>query len=205
MFEAVVYGFGRHIETVTAAELNVQGRVAVGGILFYILTHMALKLSILLQYVRICVMTFEKRLCYTIIAVLVGQSAAMVGTHLGLCTPFHALWTPNVPGAKCLDRTTVYYAQLGMTIATDFLVLIAPLFILRHLRLPWIQRLFFLVVLSFGGMYALLCHLFFFPFLPSLFRCKIWSKLTHEQGMYHFRPPPSHHCAIHAIQRPHVR
>jgi hypothetical protein len=130
--------------------------VAIGGIIFYILTHMALKLSILLQYVRISVMPFEKHFCYTIIAILIAQSIAMAVTHLSLCRRFHALWTPNVPGTVCLDRTVVYFAQLGLTIGMDFAVLIAPLFILRHLTLPWIQKIMILVVLSFGGMYVIL-------------------------------------------------
>ncbi|KAK4201357.1 hypothetical protein QBC40DRAFT_347906 [Triangularia verruculosa] len=148
----VVYGFGRHIETISASDLVQQGKFSLGGAVFYIMTHLALKLSILLQYVRISVMSFEKWLCYAIIVVLIGQSFAFVGTHLGLCRPFHALWTPNVPGAVCLDRTKVIHMQLGMTIAMDFLVLLAPLFILRHLRLPWTNRLCILIVLSFGGM-----------------------------------------------------
>lgn len=150
--KAVIYGFGRHIENVSDDELVEQGKVAIGGIIFYILTHMMLKLSILLQYVRISVMRFEKTLCYVIIALLMIQSLTMVGIHLGLCRPFYALWQSNVEGAVCLNRTTVYYAQLGMTLGMDFLVLIAPLFILRHLSLPWIQKFLILIVLSFGGM-----------------------------------------------------
>ncbi|KAK3987364.1 hypothetical protein QBC44DRAFT_121479 [Cladorrhinum sp. PSN332] len=148
----VVYGFGRHIETVSSSELVQQSKFSLGGAIFYIMTHMALKLSILLQYVRISVMGFEKWLCYAIIAVLIGQSLAFIGTHLGLCKPFYALWTANVQGAVCLDRARVIYTQLGMTIAMDFLVLLVPLFILRHLSLPWTHRLMILIVLSFGGM-----------------------------------------------------
>jgi hypothetical protein len=113
---------------------------------------MALKLSILLQYVRICVMPFETRLCYALIGILIVQSLTLAGIHLGLCRPFYALWTADVEGAVCLDRTMVYFAQLGITIAMDFLVLVAPLFIIRHLSLPWIPKLMILIVLSFGCM-----------------------------------------------------
>ncbi|KAH6846975.1 hypothetical protein B0I37DRAFT_134899 [Chaetomium sp. MPI-CAGE-AT-0009] len=152
MGTSVINGFGRHIETVSDEELIEQGKVAIGGIIFYILTHMALKLSILLQYVRISVMAFERTICYVIIGILITQSLTLAGIHLGLCRPFYALWTPNVEGAVCLNRATVYYAQLGITIGMDFLVLIAPLFILRHLSLPWTQKFMILIVLSFGGM-----------------------------------------------------
>ncbi|KAK4169858.1 hypothetical protein QBC43DRAFT_198682 [Cladorrhinum sp. PSN259] len=109
-------------------------------------------LSIMLQYVRISVMPFEKWICYAITAIIIAQSLTMGTINFILCTPFHAMWDRKVPGAKCLNITMIWYAQLGLTICTDFLVLTAPLFILRHLRLPWIQKLAISIVLSFGGM-----------------------------------------------------
>lgn len=146
------YGFGRHQFTVTPWEQMEQSKVGIGGIQLYLWTHFFLKLSILLQYLRISIMPLERRLCYTIIAVLVGETIALSVTHLCLCTPFEALWTPGLPGAKCLNRTAVYYAQLGITIGMDFVILIAPLFILRHLKLRfWRQRLVLSIVLAFGG------------------------------------------------------
>ena len=206
--QATLNGFGRHIETVSKAELTAQGKVGIGGIIFYILTHLALKLSILLQYVRISVMPFEKRFCYVIIAILVVQSLAMVGTHLALCRPFYALWTPNVPGQVCLDRTKVYYAQLGMTIVMDFAVLVAPLFILRHLRLPWVHKLLILVVLSFGGMYVFcsplsLQSLHSIPLLPAPRNTSPppISNPQNTQGLHNFRPPPPNRRPINPIQR----
>ena len=116
---------------------------------------MFLKLSILLQYLRISVMSLEKRLCQALIVILVAETLALAITHLCLCTPFEALWSSNVPGAKCLNRTVVYFAQLGITIAMDFIILIVPLFILRHLHLKfWRQRLPLSLVLAFGGLYV---------------------------------------------------
>ncbi|KAK4164743.1 hypothetical protein QBC43DRAFT_288649 [Cladorrhinum sp. PSN259] len=148
----VIYGYGRHIETISSTELVQQAKFSIPGAVFYIFTHMLLKLSILLQYLRISVMAFEKWICYAIIVVLMSQSFAFAGVHLGMCRPIYASWTADVPGAVCLDRAMVVNMQLGMTIAMDFLVLLAPLFILRHLSLPWTQKLMILVVLSFGGM-----------------------------------------------------
>jgi hypothetical protein len=197
MGTSVIYGFGRHIETVSDEELVEQGKVAIGGIIFYVLTHMALKLSILLQYVRISVMPFEKTICYVLIGILVSQSLAIAGIHLGLCRPFYALWTSNVEGAVCLDRTKVYYAQLGITIAMDFLVLIAPLFILRHLTLPWMQKFLILMVLSFGGMCVTIPQVLF----PRT--CCLLTLQT--QGLHHLDPPPPYRCQIHPIQGQHVR
>jgi hypothetical protein len=148
-----LYGFGRHQYTVTPFEQMEQSKVGIGGIQLYLWTHFFLKLSILLQYLRISIMPLERRLCYTIIFVLTAETIALSVIHLCLCTPFEAMWTPNLPGAKCLNRTIVYYVQLSITIAMDFIILIAPLFILRHLKLRfWRQRLLLSIVLAFGGL-----------------------------------------------------
>ena len=98
---------------------------------------MFLKLSMLLQYLRISIMPLEKRLCYALIVILVGESLALSITHLCLCTPFEAMWSSNVPGSRCLNRTLVYFVQLGLTIAMDFVILFAPFIILRHLNLSF--------------------------------------------------------------------
>lgn len=118
-------------------------KLAIGGIQFYLLTHMALQLSIMLQYARISVLPFERHICYrySIIAIIIAQFLALTVVHLCLCRPLYPLWTPNIPGAVCLDRRTIGYTVLSFNISMDFLVLIAPLFILRHLSLPWVQKL----------------------------------------------------------------
>ena len=96
-------------------------------------------------------MPLEKRLCYVLIAILITQSVALIITHMCLCIPFRALWTMNIPGAKCANRTVVYFIRIGFNIAMDFAVLVAPASILRHLHLPWPQMLLIGTFLAFGA------------------------------------------------------
>lgn len=115
-------------------------------------THMLLKLSILLNYIRISVMAFERRLCYALTAISVAGFLASTIVSLTRCIPFEAIWTPNIPGAKCVNATAYMYALQIHTLIMDFAILIAPLFILRHLTIPWAQRVLLGIVLGFGGM-----------------------------------------------------
>ena len=112
----------------------------------------------MLQYIRISVMQFEKRLCYMIISILVIQGISMIVVHLKLCSPFEALWNRHLPGAKCLNTNTVYTLALSLIIAMDFAILLLPAPILKHLTLRWYQKLAIAIVLSFGALYVfLLC------------------------------------------------
>jgi hypothetical protein len=137
----------------------------VAGIFFYLITHLLVKLSILLQYLRISVMPFEKRLCYVLIAILAADSISSIIVQLNICKPLRALWMANLPGAKCLDTTTVNFTILSLIIALDVAILVVPAFILRHLSLRWYQKLGLGLVLSCGGLYVLLFPGITFPII----------------------------------------
>jgi hypothetical protein len=113
---------------------------------------MFLKLAIALRYTRISVMAFERRLCQVLVGIVVVGYVTMLVANLCRCIPFQAIWVPNIPGAKCLDTKTLFYTMQGHTLAMDFIILIVPLFILRHLTIPWRQRVLLVIVAGFGGM-----------------------------------------------------
>jgi hypothetical protein len=72
--------------------------------------------------------------------------------NLARCQPFKAQWIPDLPGARCINNTARFFAGQGFHIFLDFAILLIPLFILRHLRVPLPQKLLVGVVLGFGGM-----------------------------------------------------
>ncbi|KLU83367.1 hypothetical protein MAPG_02429 [Magnaporthiopsis poae ATCC 64411] len=128
-----------------AQNLQFMPAVCVG----YTTTHTLLKLSIVLQYLRICVMRFERYFCYVLMALLGCGFCTFVAASLRSCVPLYALWTPNVPGAQCLSPWWDI-ASLSWIMAMDFIILIGPLFILRHLTIPWPQRVVLGLVLALG-------------------------------------------------------
>jgi hypothetical protein len=139
-------------DTQTQLTWKLRGQISPGVHLDYIATHMFLKLSIILHYTRISVMAFERRLCYAIIGVLLAGHLAYLSTSLARCIPFQAIWTPNIPGARCLDTTILFFVGQSWSLAMDIIILVAPLFILRHLSIPWKQRALLVIVVGFGGM-----------------------------------------------------
>lgn len=127
-------------------------QISLGVMLFYALIHLFVKLSISLQYLRVSVMRFEKRLCYILISFVVLQSITYSVLTFTLCSPIQAMWNRHIPGTKCVNTTVAYEVGLILTIAMDFAILLLPVFILRHLTLRWYQKLVIAIVLSFGSL-----------------------------------------------------
>ncbi|KAL8366323.1 hypothetical protein RB595_004880 [Gaeumannomyces hyphopodioides] len=149
---AFTNGAGRHFETVSDDEFVRIWKFAPAVYMAYQTTHTLCKLSIILQYIRISVMPFEKRFCYAFAAFLgCGFLAAFIELWI-TCIPFYAIWTPNVPGAVCINSTVDFAVWQTFFIVMDFTILICPLFILRHLTIPWPQRVLLGLVLALGAM-----------------------------------------------------
>ncbi|KAK4150341.1 hypothetical protein C8A00DRAFT_18110 [Chaetomidium leptoderma] len=110
-------------------------------------------LSILLQYARVSVMPSDKRLCHVLIAVLCTGYLVFIVLRMVRCIPFHAQWTPGIPGARCdiYNNTWFMFASQGWNMVMDFVILLTPLYILRHSNAPLRQRVLIGVVLAFGG------------------------------------------------------
>ncbi|EJT68720.1 hypothetical protein GGTG_13707 [Gaeumannomyces tritici R3-111a-1] len=145
-------GAGRHFETVSSQEWMRIRKFTPYVYISYSAAHFLLKLSIVFQYMRISVMNFEKRLCYALAAILVCGFLSFFVTSLVICRPFYAIWTPNVPGAVCVNVTLSMTATQIYFIVMDFAILIGPFFILRHLTIPWPQRILLGFVLALGAM-----------------------------------------------------
>lgn len=126
-------------------------QVQIGVIQFYFLTHLSLKLSIMLQYYRVAVLPWEKRLCLVIIAILSAGYLAFLLVQMVRCIPFEAQWNPKYPGARCIYSTAAFFAAQGFNLGLDLLILVGPLFILRHSSAPLPQKMLFGIALAFGG------------------------------------------------------
>ena len=108
----------------------------------------------MLQYYRVTVLPWEKRLCHVIIAALSAGYFAILTIEMIKCVPFAAIWDPaSYPDARCItfNTTVKFYSSQALNIGFDLLILVAPLFILRHSTAPLPQKLLFGIALAFGG------------------------------------------------------
>ena len=125
----------------------------------------------MLQYYRVTVLPWEKRLCYFIIGALSVGYFIILLLEMIRCAPFAAMWDPrSYPDATCIpfNMTAKFFASQALNMAFDLLILVAPLFILRHSTAPLPQKLLFGIALAFGGTWVPLA-----PFtLPSSYHIR---------------------------------
>jgi hypothetical protein len=149
---AVVYGSGRHFETIAPPEYVEFLKVGIVITQAYSLSHLFLKLSILLQYVRVGVTPLDRRLCHGLIVVLCTGYTVFIVLRMVRCIPIEAQWTLGLPGAKCFFNGTWFiFASQAWNMVMDFVILLIPLLVLRHSTAPMLHRVLIGVVLAFGA------------------------------------------------------
>ncbi|KAK4449551.1 hypothetical protein QBC34DRAFT_494356 [Podospora aff. communis PSN243] len=165
---AVVYGSGRHVETITASEWVEFLKVGIVITQVYSLSHLFLKLSMLQQYLRVSVTPLDRRLCLGLIAALVTGYTIFIVMRMVRCIPIEAQWTPKLPGAKCFFNATWFmFASQAWNMVMDFVILLMPLLVLRHSRAPIHHRVLIGVVLAFGASACIISVLRLHTLYPS--------------------------------------
>jgi hypothetical protein len=109
-----------------------------------------IKLSILFQYLRFCVMPVERWVCWAMIVFLIAYGIEAVLTNTFVCWPIEFFWTRK--GGQCMDRYSMYFANSLLSILSDIAVLLFPAILLRHLRLPLAHKFAIAIILAFGGL-----------------------------------------------------
>jgi hypothetical protein len=110
------------------------------------------KLSILFQKICICIPGRTYRAIYVVIALAVIFSLATFLVCSFPCTPVAYFRDTTLPNGKRSNQGALYLAIGGINIATDILILILPISMLKNLKVPGLQRIFLIVILSPGGL-----------------------------------------------------
>jgi hypothetical protein len=113
---------------------------------------MFIKLSILLQYLRICTKGGITMACKAAIVFVGLYSVANFFLGLFTCWPIAFFWDQSLPGGKCVNESALWFSNAGINITTDLVILVLPLFILKGLMLPMRTKIVVTLILSLGGL-----------------------------------------------------
>lgn len=111
-------------------------------------------MSILLQYLRICSPGHARTAIYAVMALVIAYGIETFFSGTFTCSPVAYFWDITIAGGKCVDKWSLYFANGGINIATDFMILILPVFILKELIMPKFQKMFLIAVIALGGTYG---------------------------------------------------
>ncbi|TVY83869.1 Satratoxin biosynthesis SC1 cluster protein, partial [Lachnellula suecica] len=109
------------------------------------------KLSILQQNLRIAVNRSTRRAIYCVMFLVVAYCIETLFNGLLTCSPIAFFWDVTIPGGRCIDRWPLYFANAGINIVEDLMVLALPFFILKPLVIPMRQKMCLIGVLALGG------------------------------------------------------
>ncbi len=109
-------------------------------------------MSILLQYLRICSKSSTRKAVYVVMAIVTAYCIETFFTGLLSCTPVAFFLDATIPNGHCVDKWALYFANGGINIATDFMILLLPAFILHDLMMPKFQKYFLMAIIALGGM-----------------------------------------------------
>lgn len=142
----VHHGIGVYDKDVPAS--TVAKLVVVNNNLWIILVNIT-KASILIQYLRVFSCPMLRRLCLTLLVLLLPAMSWGIFGGTFLCTPTTKLWDPRLPG-HCMSAQDYWYSVAGIDIGLDFLILLLPLPAISGLRLPRKQKVSLLLVFLLG-------------------------------------------------------
>lgn len=109
------------------------------------------KVSIILQYLRIAVARAVRIGCYAFLAFVVAYGIETFFSGLFTCVPVSKFWNAATPG-RCINDDALYFANAGINIFQDFCLIIFPVFILRKLVLPRREKISLVLILGLGGL-----------------------------------------------------
>lgn len=116
----------------------------------YNVATLFIKSSILTFYLRFTTSRVLRAVIYVVMAIAIGYSLTGAFGFLYLCQPIQAYWGGS-PGT-CLDIDTWFLACSALNVFTDVLILLLPIWILRPLKMGFIQKAAVTCILMAGGL-----------------------------------------------------
>jgi hypothetical protein len=100
----------------------------------YVLNFTLIKTSILFFYLRVFPTRTFRLLCWTVMAFCVASGITFISTIFFQCQPISHVWNRDLKGT-CINNRSIAYANGGINILQDILIVLLPLYEMRILQL----------------------------------------------------------------------
>ncbi|KAI3571094.1 hypothetical protein IWW34DRAFT_772315 [Fusarium oxysporum f. sp. albedinis] len=150
----VKYGFGRHAWDIPFSTFN-NNFMKVGALTgtFYGMSIMLTKLSILAFYLRFVIASAKLRgVIYATIVFTILYSLIASFVWVYACRPLEKYWDLTITDGSCINFLKVTVFSGVMNTATDAIILLLPIAILRGLHLQKRQKLGVTLIMMTGGL-----------------------------------------------------
>ncbi|KAG9231786.1 hypothetical protein BJ875DRAFT_105796 [Amylocarpus encephaloides] len=151
--------FGQHLYYLTTREVMIALKYFYITEIFFLLSIMLIKVSILLFFIRIFPGGNHRKMIWGLMALLLITHMTSVCTAIFQCVPFRGNWENwmyKSPPVKCINVYAAILASAGSSLALDILILVFPIPILWKLKLAWNKKIQLLLIFSVG-IFVVIC------------------------------------------------
>ncbi|EUC46078.1 hypothetical protein COCMIDRAFT_93891 [Bipolaris oryzae ATCC 44560] len=145
-------GLGKHIGDVSPYQFHQLMKIGdIAGPIFYNLSTLCIKTSLCLFYLRFSVSRGFHTVIYALLAVCVIYSSLAAFGFAWVCQPKERYWDFSITSGSCVDLDALFLANACINAATDFVLLVLPLFIIKDLTLPRRRKIGVALLLMTGS------------------------------------------------------
>ncbi|KAK3393407.1 hypothetical protein B0H63DRAFT_17004 [Podospora didyma] len=150
--EQALRGAGKHSWEVDPYGIPALERAAWYGILFYTLSLVFTRLSILLLYKRIFTYSWTKKAIQVLITLVIAIGIWLVASTCTACVPLEAFWNWGLFWTQPVycQPVTIWWGNAGLHITSDLVIMTLPLPVLSSLKLPRRQKIALMGVFVLG-------------------------------------------------------
>ncbi|PVH68237.1 putative integral membrane protein [Cadophora sp. DSE1049] len=152
-FSQVKHGLGKHFSEVGAQEFSEMLKCLWVAILFYNIALTSVKISIVLQYLRIFIGRTMRVSCWVTLIIVALYGVEVLITAIFTCFPVSVFWTGGE--GKCINKKFLWFFNAASNILTDLIILGLPMPVLSTLKLPVKQKVGVIFVFAIGGFVCL--------------------------------------------------
>ncbi|KAJ0119617.1 hypothetical protein J7T55_013820 [Diaporthe amygdali] len=155
-FVCVIYmavlGFGSHLWSLKdGAKLQILRLFYISEII-YVVVLALIKVSIVTMYLRIFWAYRPFYLtCYVVLTFIILSSSIITILTILSCRPVEYFWDRDIAGGACLDITALAYANSGLAVVQDLIIVLLPIIMLWRLQMTRKKKFFIGIMFALGG------------------------------------------------------
>ncbi|KAL4780330.1 hypothetical protein BJX76DRAFT_364388 [Aspergillus varians] len=170
--QEVNHGLGKPRAILSEEDFKLQLKSLWLSIPFYNMSLTLIKAAIVFLYLRVFPTPKFVLAARIVIGVIVTYGLWTLLSSFLNCLPVKSFWDQDVTGS-CIPRTFLWYFNAAMNIATDIAILVLPIPVLSHLRIPARQKIGVLFIFATGG----------FACITSMVRLNYLTAATHTKDL----------------------
>ncbi|KAK6439757.1 hypothetical protein LTR95_004028 [Oleoguttula sp. CCFEE 5521] len=168
-----VYDNGRAKAPLSPAQGLSYAKTVYVSIIMYNVALFCIKISLILQYLRIFPQKGFRMTCYGMMAIVFVYSSWCIWGQVFFCSPIAGFWDFKLAGsAKCFPKLPVWFTNAGINIVTDIAIVALPIPMIRQLKMAKRQKIALMAVFALG----------FFTCLTSILRLQSLYSAAQLQG-----------------------